>query len=519
METKILAFTFVLLYTVYCKPTDSSLDGYVYDDFQNDNNNYGGDYDDVDEESEQGNVPDVPLSITTAREDFIRNLSETVILPCAITGRNYVQIWRKKNVIHQDSKQKDAVLFQSGIRMAAAPNTELLPDGSIKISNLHVQDAGEYECAAMDTKKNSPKIAHKLILNVPPRIKLLMAKNNQTILKSGETLILTCKAEGYPKPNISWHKNSQRFDVQGEELEIPNIRHREAGTYKCLADNKIGEPAFSYINIHVEFKPIVTVARIIVSSENNSETELECLVHSDPPAKVNWTKDGADIVNNQRIQLISNQNKHNLVLKDLRDSDFGEYTCSAWNTIGASKKTIKLVKTPAILRCLKSRTDAKEMVLTWEVQSKSNISEHEFVYRRKGDKDWIRVNPEVNFVGNEIYTARYVFDTALDPGEYETRIRSQNYNGWSEFSEAISFEEVYAKHGHHKSYKKGQKHGKDKQFTSTQSNLPLESVPAEHQEGDVQATISGCSSTRPTIFLISIALIAFLQNRKLSARI
>jgi hypothetical protein len=135
---------------------------------------------------------------------------------------------------------------------------------------------------------------------------------------------------------------------------------------------------------HIVVKPIVTVARIIVSSENNSETELECLVHSDPPAKVNWTKDGADIVNNQRIQLISNQNKHNLVLKDLRDSDFGEYTCSAWNTIGASKKTIKLVKTPAILRCLKSRTDAKEMVLTWEVQSKSNISEHEFVYRRKG---------------------------------------------------------------------------------------------------------------------------------------
>jgi hypothetical protein len=66
--------------------------------------------------------------------------------------------------------------------MAAAPNTELLPDGSIQISNLHVQDAGEYECAAMDTKKNSPKIAHKLILNVPPRIKLLMAKNNQTIV-------------------------------------------------------------------------------------------------------------------------------------------------------------------------------------------------------------------------------------------------------------------------------------------------------------------------------------------------
>lgn len=75
-------------FSVYCKPTDSSLDGYVYDDFQNDNNNYGGDYDDVDEESEQGNVPDVPLSITTAREDFIRNLSETVILPCAITGRS-----------------------------------------------------------------------------------------------------------------------------------------------------------------------------------------------------------------------------------------------------------------------------------------------------------------------------------------------------------------------------------------------------------------------------------------------
>lgn len=71
-------------------------------------------------------------------------------------------------------------------------------------------------------------------------------------------------------------------------------------------------------------------------------------------------------------------------MKDIRDSDFGVYTCSATNSLGTTKKDIVLVPTPAIYRFMKSQSQAKEVTLTWEVQSKSNLTEHELLYRTKG---------------------------------------------------------------------------------------------------------------------------------------
>ncbi|XP_064215829.1 protein amalgam isoform X2 [Tribolium castaneum] len=511
MELKTVAFIFILLYTVHGKPTDSTQDSYDY--LQNDNyedeNEQPAEYeeeekDDVNEENNK------PLVITTLGQEFTANLSATIVLPCTIVGKNFVRIWRKKRVTDQNSEKKGPILFQSGMTVAPSPNMKLLEDGSLEISNIHPQDEGVYECAAMDTANNSPKIYHKVTVTVQPTIDFLMTKNNRTSFKSGDTLELTCKAHGHPKPVISWHKGSKRFEIEGETLTINNIKHHDAGTYKCLADNKIGEPAFSHINIKVDFKPVITVERISVSSENNSETELQCLVHSEPKAAVVWIKDNGNIVSSPRVQIVSKDHEYNLVLKDLRDSDFGVYTCSATNYLGNTKKHIKLVKTPAIVRITKSRTEANEVVLTWEVQSKSNLSDHEFVYRKKGEQKWKRIYPEVAPMGDEHYSVKYTFEKNLDPGDYETKMRSANAYGWSEYSDVVDFQKVHNKHGHHKDQKKGHKHGKE---------------PAEHQESEIKSgsvkdssksvTESSASSVTPTALMTSIALITFLQSLRI----
>lgn len=64
--------------------------------------------------------------------------------------------------------------------MAPSPNMKLLEDGSLEISNIHPQDEGVYECAAMDTANNSPKIYHRLTVTVGPTIEFLLAKDNRT---------------------------------------------------------------------------------------------------------------------------------------------------------------------------------------------------------------------------------------------------------------------------------------------------------------------------------------------------
>lgn len=41
---------------------------------------------------------------------------------------------------------------------------------------------------------------------------------------------------------------------QGEILTIPDVKHKDAGTYRCLADNGINPPAHGVITVDVERK-------------------------------------------------------------------------------------------------------------------------------------------------------------------------------------------------------------------------------------------------------------------------
>lgn len=67
---------------------------------------------------------------------------------------------------------------------------------------------------------------------------------------------MKCTAEGFPKPSFKWYKLNESVSLgsQGEILTIPDVKHKDAGTYRCLADNGIDPPAHGVINVDVERK-------------------------------------------------------------------------------------------------------------------------------------------------------------------------------------------------------------------------------------------------------------------------
>lgn len=87
---------------------------------------------------------------------------------------------------------------------------------------------------------------------------IIVKASNSTLhylqLAAGETLVLTCRAQGIPKPNITWYKDKQANRLAGaigEVLTIDHISHEDSGNYRCLADNAVDPPAHANITIEV----------------------------------------------------------------------------------------------------------------------------------------------------------------------------------------------------------------------------------------------------------------------------
>jgi len=62
---------------------------------------------------------------------------------------------------------------------------------------------------------------------------------NQTITE-GENLTLKCLAVGKPAPHITWTKVSDNSVIS---MPLTDFRRKDAGKYRCTADNGIESPA------------------------------------------------------------------------------------------------------------------------------------------------------------------------------------------------------------------------------------------------------------------------------------
>lgn len=133
---------------------------------------------------------------------------------------------------------------------------------------------------------------------------------------------------------------------------------------------------------------MITTEKYLVNSDHQSDAELTCTVHAYPPPSIVWRKEGENVVQTLRIQL--SQKKHVtrteniLVIHNLTEKDFGKYSCFAKNSLGKNEKTVSLVKTPAVREFVKPEKSNKDVMLTWKVESKSPILEHELQFKKKG---------------------------------------------------------------------------------------------------------------------------------------
>ncbi|NXL89730.1 HMCN1 protein, partial [Alectura lathami] len=255
-------------------------------------------------------------------------VNNPILLPCEATGTpRPIITWQKE-----------------GINIITTGNSYMvLPSGSLQIAKSASEDAGTYTCVAQNPAGTALGRI-KLKVQVPPVIK---SHPKEYVVPVDQPVTLQCEAEGYPGPEISWHKDGQevaesmrRRILSTGALQIVFVQLGDAGRYTCMAANLAGSSSSSMeLVVHVPPKIHSTETQYAVMED--SQAVLACVADGIPTPTINWKKD--TMLLTETVGKYRALPGGELILDNVVPEDSGSYTCIANNAAGEDTHTVTLL--------------------------------------------------------------------------------------------------------------------------------------------------------------------------------
>lgn len=235
---------------------------------------------------------------------------------------------------------------------ASRDNYLIMPSGNLQIVNASREDEGTYKCAAynpvtQEVKTSGSSDRLRVRRSTAEAARIIYPPEAQTIIVTkGQSLILECVASGIPPPQVTWAKdgssvtgyNKTRFLLSN--LLIDTTSEEDSGTYRCMADNGVGEPGAAVIlyNVQVFEPPEVTLELSQLVIPWGQSAKLTCEVRGNPPPSVLWLRNAAPLTSSQRLRL----SRKALRVVSMGPEDEGVYQCMAENEVGSAHAVVQL---------------------------------------------------------------------------------------------------------------------------------------------------------------------------------
>ena len=89
------------------------------------------------------------------------------------------------------------------------------------------------------------------ILDAPQQVTV---NPNPAVVELGQSLTLTCQADGFPKPSYSWTFNGGAIGDSQNTLQLASAQVLNAGNYTCVATNTFGSAQETrLVNVRCKF--------------------------------------------------------------------------------------------------------------------------------------------------------------------------------------------------------------------------------------------------------------------------
>ncbi|KAJ8368663.1 hypothetical protein SKAU_G00086910 [Synaphobranchus kaupii] len=224
---------------------------------------------------------------------------------------------------------------------AITPGVRLRP-GSLTIPSLQPGQTGLYQCAAHS--ETGSVVSRQARVAIADIAEFSKSPRRLMTVEEGSTALIQCPLPHSDPPALP------RIRIQGEWLEtstgeylilpsgnlqIVSVSPQHQGMYKCGAYNPVTRE--TRVEAHgtkltIKHSEGLSLVRIVypvtpqtVAVAVSESATLECVLAGNPSPVARWTKDGQAVVPGSNHRLLHN----NLVLTPVRESDGGNYQCSA----------------------------------------------------------------------------------------------------------------------------------------------------------------------------------------------
>ncbi|KAM7056905.1 neuronal cell adhesion molecule isoform 5-T6 [Acridotheres tristis] len=225
---------------------------------------------------------------------------------------------------------------------------------TLKIIDVSEADSGNYKCIARNTLGS---VHHVISVTVKAAPYWITAPRN-LVLSPGEDGTLICRANGNPKPRISWLANGVPIaiapedpsrKVDGDTIIFSHVQERSSAVYQCNASNEYGYLlANAFVNVLAEPPRILTPANKLYQVIADSPALLDCAYFGSPKPEIEWFKGvkGSILRGNEYVF----HDNGTLEIPVAQKSSAGTYTCVARNELGKIQNEVQLeIKDPTMI--------------------------------------------------------------------------------------------------------------------------------------------------------------------------
>ncbi|KRF98066.1 uncharacterized protein Dwil_GK22019, isoform AC [Drosophila willistoni] len=323
----------------------------------------------------------------------------------------------------------------------------------LTIDNVHARHAGKYSCRA---KNHAAAVNYttELIVNVPPR---WILEPTDKAFAQGSDAKVECKADGFPKPQVTWKKavgdtpgeykdlkKSDNIRVEEGTLHIDNIQKTNEGYYLCEAINGIGSGLSAVIMVSVQAPPEFTEKLRNQTARRGEPAVLQCEAKGEKPIGILWNMNNMrlDPKNDNRYtireEILSAGVMSSLSIKRTERSDSALFTCVATNAFGSDDASINMIvqevpEMPYALKVLDK--SGRSVQLSWAQPYDGNSPLNRYIIEFKRSRaSW----SEIDRVMVPGHTTEAQVQKLSPATTYNIRIVAENAIGTSQSSEAVT---------------------------------------------------------------------------------